>query len=242
MNDAWQQAKNRHSREFKNMQHAHCTQQQGSFRILWLQAFCKGSNGRCVPESFSLVTWIRWIGILFGKFIQVASASASSARFVGGALVHRQSKRRGLETEWNWAVNCMVVQLTSTCERRTNALRTHKTHLERSPMHMWRAFGSPAWNFSQALGKWTKCSPPWCLPCRTVQPEWLWISLNIPESHATSNHPMQRLARIGIQLAAVFTSTSHAPNATPLKIGPCDAFSFYKPKPPIKWKTKWKNL
>ena len=30
--------------------------------------------------------------------------------------------------------------------------------------------------------------------------------------------------------------------ANPLKIGPCDAFSFYKPKPPIKWKTKWKNL
>ena len=51
---------------------------------------------------------------------------------------------------------------------------------------------------------------------------------------------------IGIESAAATAvaavSTINAANETPLKIGPCDAFSFYKPKPPIKWKTKWKNL
>ena len=45
-----------------------------------------------------------------------------------------------------------------------NMRKNHKTHLERSPVHMWRAFGSPAWNFSQALGKWTKYSPPGVSP------------------------------------------------------------------------------
>ena len=38
------------------------------------------------------------------------------------------------------------------------------------------------------------------------------------------------------------TNPNNALLRYPLTIGPCNVFSFYKPKPPIKWKTRWRNL